>query len=75
MLDCIVDGENGLLATPNDAEDLAIKLRALLDDPARGARLGASARQTVVDQFSEPVIMGRFATLFRSVAGRRRSHF
>lgn len=69
MLDCIVDGQNGVLATPKDAADLAVKLRALLDEPARGARLGASARQTVVDQFSEPVIMRRFATLFREVAG------
>ena len=73
MLDCIVDGENGALVTPKDPADLAVKLRALLDDPGRGARLGASARRTVVEQFSEPVIMRRFATLFRDVAKRRRS--
>lgn len=73
MLDCIVDGENGVFVTPKDAADLSSKLGALLDDSARGARLGASARRTVVDQFSEPVIMGRFATLFRDVATRRRS--
>ena len=73
MLDCIVDGENGLLATPKDAADLAVKLRALLDDPARAERLGAKARQTVVDQFSEPVIMRRFAQLFRDVARGRGS--
>jgi glycosyltransferase involved in cell wall biosynthesis len=71
MLDCIVDGQNGVLATPKDAADLAMKLRGLLDDPARAARLGASARQTVVDQFSEPIIMGRFAELFRKIAARR----
>jgi glycosyltransferase involved in cell wall biosynthesis len=73
MLDCIVDGENGVLATPKDAADLAVKLRALLDDPTGAARLGENARRTVVDQFSEPIIMRRFAELLRSVAARRGS--
>ena len=67
MRDCIVDGENGLFANPQDAADLARKLRTLLDNPQLAARLGAKARQTMVDQFAEPLIMGQFAELFEQV--------
>ena len=70
MRDCIVDGQNGLFANPQDAADLARKLRALLDNPALAARLGAKARETVVDGFSEPLIMGRFAELFETVGAQ-----
>ncbi|HUL74120.1 MAG TPA: glycosyltransferase family 4 protein [Vicinamibacterales bacterium] len=73
MLDCIVDGENGLLSAPKDAADLAAKLRTLLDDPARAARLGARARETVVASFAEPVIMRRFAELFVATAAQPKS--
>ena len=68
MLDCIVDGENGLFANPKDPADLARKLRTLLDEPQLAARLGAKARETAVAQFAEPMIMGRFADLFEDVA-------
>ena len=68
MRDCIVDGENGLFANPQDPADLARKLRTLLDQPQLAARLGAKARETAVDQFAEPLIMGRFAELFEDVA-------
>ncbi|HKV98920.1 MAG TPA: glycosyltransferase family 4 protein [Vicinamibacterales bacterium] len=64
MRDCIVDGENGLFANPEDAGDLARKLRTLLDNPGLSAGLGAKARKTMVDQFAEPLIMERFAELF-----------
>lgn len=67
MLDCIADEDNGLLATPKDATDLAQKLQRLLDDPALRARLGARALETVVRDFDETVIFERFATLFRDV--------
>jgi glycosyltransferase involved in cell wall biosynthesis len=67
MRDCIVDGENGLFANPRDPADLARKLRTLLDQPQLAARLGAKARETAVDQFAEPLIMGRFAELFEEV--------
>jgi glycosyltransferase involved in cell wall biosynthesis len=67
MRDCIVDGENGLFANPQDAADLARKLRTLLDNPQLAARLGAKARETAVAQFAEPLIMGRFAELFEQV--------
>jgi glycosyltransferase involved in cell wall biosynthesis len=74
MLDCIVDGENGLLTNPGDAADVARGLRDLLETPSRAARLGANARQTVVSAFAEPVIMQQFADLFVATATRRSDH-
>ncbi len=43
----IHDGKTGLLVPPGDPEALATALEALLGDPARGASLGAAAREWV----------------------------
>lgn len=75
MLDCIADGENGLLSTPGDAGDIANKLRRVLDDSSLASKLGSAARSTVVTEFSEPVIMGKFAKLFERVAEQSTSNF
>jgi glycosyltransferase involved in cell wall biosynthesis len=72
MLDCIVDNENGLLATPADPHDLAARLQRVLEDPALRARLGTRARQTVIDDFDEVKIFRKFADLFVDLAATRR---
>jgi glycosyltransferase involved in cell wall biosynthesis len=48
----IVDGENGLLVEPDDACALAKAIERLAKDEAMRARLGAAARQTVVDEYT-----------------------
>jgi glycosyltransferase involved in cell wall biosynthesis len=48
----IVDGENGLLVEPNDADALAQAIERLANDEALRQRLGATARQTVVEQYT-----------------------
>jgi glycosyltransferase involved in cell wall biosynthesis len=48
-IDWVVPQENGLLHVTFDAQDLATKLEWLLEDPARGARLGHAARETVLE--------------------------
>ncbi len=70
MLDCIVHDENGLLSTPADPVDIAAKLQRALDDAALRARLGARARQTVIDDFDEVKIFQKFADLFTNLARR-----
>jgi len=40
VADIITEGENGCLFDPGDIAGLAKKMRALLDDPETGARLG-----------------------------------
>jgi glycosyltransferase involved in cell wall biosynthesis len=68
MLDCIVDGENGLLCRPKDAADLAVKLRRLMTDGDLAALLAARARETVVADFNEDRILRKFETLFDGLA-------
>ncbi len=43
--DLIRHGEEGLLAEPGDALDLAMKIHTFLDDPQQAARMGAAARR------------------------------
>lgn len=46
---CFVrDGDNGLLARPGDAADLAGQLNAVLDDPAQARAMGARGRRRVL---------------------------
>ena len=45
--DVIAPGENGLFVPPGDVEGWRRAIRGLLDDPARGARLGQNARRWV----------------------------
>ncbi|MFY9556630.1 MAG: glycosyltransferase, partial [Blastocatellia bacterium] len=50
--DVIIDGENGLLVEPGDANALARAIERLAYDEALRARLGASARQTVIKRYT-----------------------
>ncbi|MDG1818368.1 MAG: glycosyltransferase [Porticoccaceae bacterium] len=45
--DLIVDGETGLLAEPNNSDDLADKLQQLIDNDALQGRLSQNGRQQV----------------------------
>ena len=47
-LEQIIDGQNGLLARPNDPRDLSEKIIGLLADPARLVTLSAQARDSVL---------------------------
>ncbi len=48
----IRNGIDGLLVPPADEEALADALEKLIDDPALGARLGASGRRRVLDLYN-----------------------
>jgi glycosyltransferase involved in cell wall biosynthesis len=52
IADVIVDGENGLLVEPNDAQALARAIERLADDTSMRGRMGAQARRTVIDRFT-----------------------
>jgi glycosyltransferase involved in cell wall biosynthesis len=52
-VEAIVDGRNGLLVPPEDAEALADACLALIADPARCARLATSARADAQARFGE----------------------
>lgn len=55
---------NGLLVAPHDVPALAGALTALLGDAARRERMGAAARQTVVEHFDLQTAARQLAGLF-----------
>jgi glycosyltransferase involved in cell wall biosynthesis len=61
----IRDGQNGLLVNPNDPEDLAHALTALLEDATLRRRLGQQARHTVLESFTLNHQARRLAELYR----------
>ena len=48
----VIHGKTGLLARSEDAADFAAKLKAMLDDPAAAAAMGAAARRHVLEHHS-----------------------
>ncbi|MGD8793445.1 MAG: glycosyltransferase family 4 protein [Anaerolineae bacterium] len=68
----VADGADGLLVRPGDAADLAAKLRALLDDPARRMEMGRRGRQKVEAHYDWPVVIPRLARVYdQALAGGR----
>ncbi|MEW6306432.1 MAG: glycosyltransferase family 4 protein [Verrucomicrobiota bacterium] len=66
----ITSGQDGMVADLGDAEKLCARLKAALENPARLARMGTAARQTVVSRFSIHSMVEHYARLYRTVAGR-----
>ncbi len=52
MIDIIQDGENGLLFSPGNAEDLALKAKWLLQNPQQALVLGENARHSFLTKYS-----------------------
>jgi glycosyltransferase involved in cell wall biosynthesis len=53
MPELIRDGDNGLLARSGDPESYAACLERLIEDKALRERLGAAARRTIEDSFTD----------------------
>jgi glycosyltransferase involved in cell wall biosynthesis len=66
----VVDGETGYLRPVDDVEGLAAAVRALLDDPALRARMGAAGRAVAVRDFSLERLAERTCALYDEVVGR-----
>ncbi len=67
----VEDRETGLLGTPDDAEELAENLVALVDDPDRRRRMGENARERVLGHFSVQRMADDVESVYRFVAGVR----
>jgi glycosyltransferase involved in cell wall biosynthesis len=67
----IRDGENGFLVAPGDAEQIASRIIALLDDPLRCRAIGEAARETVVNGWSVDAMVSRYETLLASLYERK----
>ena len=68
LADIVADGVSGLLVPPDDPSALADALQRLLTDAGMRSRLGASARERVVAQFSEDRFVDQVEQVCRSVS-------
>jgi 1,2-diacylglycerol 3-alpha-glucosyltransferase len=63
----IEPGEQGLLVEPMIQSDLVAKIRELLDDPARRARMGREARRRAEEQFGLGTVVDRLTSLYQDL--------
>jgi glycosyltransferase involved in cell wall biosynthesis len=66
-------GGTGILVARGDAEELALAIGQLIDNPARAASMGEAGRQRVVERFTWEASARCLAGLIESAAGASRS--
>lgn len=68
-LECIEDGQTGLLCSIGDAADLAAKLDELLSNPNRAAQMGNAGKMRMHKMFSEMKCVEAYHTMLEEVSG------
>jgi glycosyltransferase involved in cell wall biosynthesis len=71
--ECVRHGIDGVLVPPGDDAALATAIRALLDDPALAARMGAAGREDALARFSPHRMADALDQLLRAVVAGRAS--
>jgi glycosyltransferase involved in cell wall biosynthesis len=69
--DVVLDGVNGLIIPPNDPDALAAAIEKLYRDRDLGARLGAAARQRVVENFTWEHFRARLIEAYRVALAKK----
>jgi glycosyltransferase involved in cell wall biosynthesis len=70
----VVDGETGLLCKVRDAASLADTMRRMLLLPAgHRAAMGATARERIVREFDEQIVVGRYMEVVKQILGDARA--
>ena len=63
----VTNGESGLLARPEDADDFANKFEELLEDAALRERMGRAGRQRACDTFTWEQVTERAVAVYNSI--------
>lgn len=63
----IRSGENGILVTHNDAPQLAVAIRYLIENPGTAGQLAARGRQTVLKKYDEYQVAARVEEIYRQI--------
>ena len=63
----IIDGENGVLFTPNQVDDLVKKIAHLLDEPESRHRIGSAGKQTILERFTMTKMMDQMEGFLQEV--------
>jgi glycogen synthase len=64
----VLDGENGLLFTPGNPEDLAQKIGRLVDDLELRRKLAKAGKQTIIERFTITRMMDEMESFLQDVA-------
>jgi len=75
MVDCVIDGETGILVRPADPADLARGVKAMLADRARARELAALGRRFMEERFSLARTSEDLNQLYRSERAASRRGF
>ena len=70
MAELVSDGRSGLLFAPNDASDLASKVRRLLADPSELAAMRKTARAEYEEKYTARVNYQRLIAIYARALGR-----
>lgn len=65
----ISDEQDGLLVKFGDVEDLADKIRGLLENPALADKMGQAGRAKVLENYTWPVVFGKVYAVYRQILG------
>lgn len=69
------DGETGFLVDPNDSDDIAERLRNVLEDDALRSRMGVRAREIALDRFHPDVVARRTREVYlRAIRDHQRGN-
>ncbi|MEJ7637395.1 MAG: glycosyltransferase family 4 protein [Singulisphaera sp.] len=74
VVDCLVDGENGLMVEPRDVDALAAAIARMLDDAPLRHRLAARALDEVRTLYSWPAVVRTIQGVYEDVAGDPADH-
>jgi len=64
----VLDGENGLLFTPGNPEDLAQKIGRLVDEPELRRKLAKAGKQAIMERFTVTKMMDDIESFLQDVA-------
>jgi glycosyltransferase involved in cell wall biosynthesis len=67
ILDVVEHGRNGLLFTPGDIDALAACLFEIAQSPELREKLGANARQTIIDEYDLEQMTDRYLALYHEL--------
>ena len=67
--DLVVDGVNGLLVPPRDSSSLAMAITSLMEDPKRRKRMSASARTSIIHDYSWSSVLQKIDAVYNEIAG------
>ena len=63
------DGVNGFLCQPRDANDLAAKMRQMLElNPQQRATIGNLGREKIVREFDEQIVIKQYLEAIKQIS-------